>query len=59
MGGGFFKRNKPLQYHTELSMLNKSSFSFSSDEKFYDKKMRDEFESFMVFRDPRKMIETV
>ena len=43
----------------ELGMLNKSSCSFNSGQKFYDKKMRDNYESFMVFRDPQKMIETV
>ena len=59
VGDGFYKRNRPLEYHRELSMLAHSSYSFGHDQKFYDCKMRDEYAGFMLFRDPKKTMETV
>jgi len=60
VGGGFFKRNKPLEYARELAMLEKSSPAFASNEKFYQKNtMNDQYEGFLVHRDPQKMMETV
>jgi len=60
VGGGFYKRDRPLQYHMELKMLMNSSPTFGSDEKFYQRKMKDEYDrGFVLFRDPVKMMDTV
>ena len=41
-------------------MLMNSSPTFGSDEKFYQRKMKDEYDrGFMLFRDPVKMMDTV
>ena len=38
----------------------KSSPTFGSDEKFYQCKMKDEYDrGFMLFKDPEKMMQTV
>jgi len=60
VGGGLFKRNKPLEYAMELAMLDKSSPTFTSNEKFYQKNMmNDQYEGFLVHKDPKKFVETV
>lgn len=41
-------------------MLMNSSPTFGSDEKFYQRKMKDEYDrGFMHFKDPVKMMDTV
>lgn len=60
VGGGFYKRDRPLQYQSEVKQLMKSSPTFGSDEKFYQCKMKDEYDrGFMLFKDPEKMMQTV